>query len=278
MALLILPSILGMTIFFIIPFVWMIYLSFNEVSPQGRSFGLGNYIGLFGNSSFKLAVNNTVLFTIISVPLIIAVSLLLAIMLNKKIKFKRQLRTSFVIPLVVPTASIILFFEMIFDTKGLINAVVKSFGFDAINWLNSEYALFVIVTMFIWKNVGYNIILFWSGLQNIPKEYYEAASIDGASAFQKFFRITLIYLMPTTFFVLIISIINSFKVFKEIYLMAGAYPHQSIYMLQHFMNNLFFKLDYYKLVSAAIIMMIVIASFVFVMFKIQNRISEVIDG
>jgi len=273
---LILPSILGMGVFFVLPFVWMLFLSFNQLTSSGKTVGLGNYIQLFSNSSFRLAATNTTRFTVISVVLIMSISLVLALLLNKKLPLKRELRTAFVVPLVVPVASIILFFELIFDGNGIINGIANGFGLAGANWLSSEQTMIVVVVIYVWKNVGYNIILFWSGLQNIPIEYYEAASIDGANGFQQFRFITFVYLMPTSFFVFVISIMNSFKVFREVYILAGAYPHQSVYMLQHFMNNQFSKLDYYKLVSAAILMMIVITIIVFIMFKVQNKICKAI--
>lgn len=273
---LILPSLLGMGVFFVLPFVWMLKLSFSQLTSTGEKFGLGNYVQLFSNSSFRLAAANTTKFTIISVILIMSISLFIALMLNKKLPMKRQLRTAFIVPLVVPVASIILFFEMIFDGSGLINAIANRIGLEGANWLSSDKTMIVVVVIYVWKNVGYNIILFWAGLQNIPIEYYEAASIDGANSFQQFSFITLIYLMPTTFFVFVISIMNSFKVFREVYILAGAYPHQSVYMLQHFMNNQFSKLDYYKLVSAAILMMIVVTLIVFIMFIVQKKISKAI--
>lgn len=273
---LILPSIIGMGVFFVLPFVWMIVLSFNQLTSSGKAFGFGNYIQLFSNSSFRLAATNTARFTIISVILIMSISLALALMLNKKLPMKRQLKTAFIVPLVVPVASIILFFEMIFDGNGLVNGIINAFGLTGVNWLSSDKTMAVVVVIYVWKNVGYNIILFLAGLQNIPTEYYEAASIDGANSIQQFYFITFVYLMPTSFFVFVISIMNSFKVFREVYILAGAYPHQSVYMLQHFMNNQFVKLDYYKLVSAAILMMIVITIIVFIIFKVQNRISKAI--
>jgi len=273
---LVLPSLLGMGVFFVLPFVWMLKLSFSQLTSTGEKFGVGNYVQLFSNSSFRLAATNTTKFTIISVILIMSVSLFIALMLNKNLPMKRQLRTAFIVPLVVPVASIILFFEMIFDGSGLINAIANRIGLEGGNWLSSDKTMIVVVVIYVWKNVGYNIILFWAGLQNIPIEYYEAASIDGANSFQQFSFITLIYLMPTTFFVFVISIMNSFKVFREVYILAGAYPHQSVYMLQHFMNNQFSKLDYYKLVSAAILMMIVVTLIVFIMFIVQKRISKAI--
>lgn len=275
---LIAPSVIGLLIFYIIPFIWMIIYSFFDSPINGKFVGIQNYIGLLGNNAYKQAVANTAIFTGISVPLIIILSLLLSMLLNKKIRFSHEFRTAFIVPLVVPVASVIIFFELLFDYRGFLNRILDFFNIAPIDWMNSSYAMIAVITIYIWKNVGYNIILFLAGLQGIPKEYYEAASIDGAGPAAKFFHITLVYLMPTTFFVIIISIINSFKVFREVYLLAGDYPHQSIYMLQHYMNNAFRKLDYHKLVTSAILMTLVIYIFVFILFRVQKRINDAIGN
>lgn len=275
---LIAPSVIGLLIFYIIPFIWMIIYSLFDSPINGKFVGIQNYIDLLGNNAYKQAVANTAIFTGISVPLIIILSLLLSMLLNKKIRFSHEFRTAFIVPLVVPVASVIIFFELLFDYRGFLNRILDFFNIVPIDWMNSSYAMIAVITIYIWKNVGYNIILFLAGLQGIPKEYYEAASIDGAGPAAKFFHITLVYLMPTTFFVIIISIINSFKVFREVYLLAGDYPHQSIYMLQHYMNNAFRKLDYHKLVTSAILMTLVIYIFVFILFKVQKRINDAIGN
>lgn len=276
--LLIAPSIIGILVFYIIPFIWMVIYSFFDKPVNGSFVGFRNYIDLINNGVYRKALSNTAIFTGISVPLIIILSLILAILLNQKIHFKHTLRTSFIVPLVVPVASIILFFEYIFDKYGLINKIFSIFNLDAIDWLNSPFAMFVVVIIYVWKNLGYNIVLFLAGLQGIPKEYYEAADIDGAGTLTKFFNITSIYLMPTTFFVIIISIINSFKVFKEVYILSGSYPHESIYMLQHYLNNMFSKLDYHKLVTSAVLMAILLYLIIFILFKIQKRVERYTEG
>jgi ABC-type sugar transport systems, permease components len=275
---LIAPSVIGLLIFYIIPFIWMIIYSLFDSPINGKFVGIQNYINLLSNNAYKQAVTNTAIFTMISVPLIVIISLLLSILLDKKIHFSQGIKTAFIVPLVVPVASVIIFFELFFDDKGFLNNILYFFRIPSIDWMNSSYAMMAIITIYIWKNLGYNIILFFAGLQGIPKEYYEAASIDGAGPIAKFFHITLVYLMPTTFFVIIISIINSFKVFREVYLMAGDYPHQSIYMLQHYMNNAFRKLDYHKLVTSAILMTLVIYIVVFILFKVQKKINESIGN
>jgi len=275
---LIAPSVIGLLIFYIIPFIGMIIYSFFDSPLNGNFVSFQNYIDLLKNEAYKQAVKNTAIFTGISVPLIVVISLLLSLLLNSKIHFSHGFRTAFIVPLVVPVASVIIFFELLFDYRGFLNSFFQMFDIAPIDWLNSSYAMIAVITIYIWKNVGYNIVLFLAGLQGIPKEYYEAASIDGAGPVAKFFNITLVYLMPTTFFVVIISIINSFKVFREVYLLAGDYPHQSIYMLQHYINNAFRKLDYHKLVTAAILMTLVVYIFVFILFKVQKRINDAIGN
>lgn len=269
---LILPSLMGIMIFYLIPYVLMLGYSF-----FGSGSVIDQYLLVLNNSVFQLASRNTLIFALISVPLLILLSMLMAIALNKKILFRSNLRTVFILPLILPVATIIIFFEMFFDLNGFLNYIMSVFKISPINWINSQYAMVVIITIYIWKNIGYNIILFLAGLQSIPVEYYEAAKLDGAGWYRSFRHITFIYLMPTTFFVLIISIINSFKVFKEIYILTGSYPHNSIYMLQHYMNNLFHKLEYSKLVTAAIIMSFFIICVVWVLFKIQKKIVDIVS-
>ncbi|SDY97647.1 carbohydrate ABC transporter membrane protein 1, CUT1 family (TC 3.A.1.1.-) [Proteiniborus ethanoligenes] len=272
------PSVIGISVFYIIPFIWMVIYSFFDKPVNGSFVGFKNYIDLINNGIYRKALSNTAIFTGISVPLIIILSLILAILLNQKIHFKHTLRTSFIVPLVVPVASVILFFEYIFDYHGLVNKIFSMLNINATDWLNSPHAMLVVIIIYVWKNLGYNMILFLAGLQGIPKEYYEAADIDGAGALTKFFNITSIYLMPTTFFVIIISIISSFKVFKEVYLLSGSYPHESIYMLQHYLNNMFSKLDYHKLVTSAVLMAVVLYLIIFILFKIQKKVERYIEG
>ena len=272
------PSLMGFLIFFFIPFVGGLYYSFVD-SPIGGNFvGLANYIDLLRNPVFQKAGYNTFIFTVISVPLNMLLSLGLALLLNRKIYGRNIIRMGFIIPLVVPVASVVLVWQILFDMNGSINAFISVFGFSPIDWMKTEYARIVVIIVYLWKNLGYNMLLFLAGLQNIPPEYYEAADIDGASPWKKFANITLIYLTPTTFFVFIMSIINSFKVFREVYLISGAYPHDSIYMLQHYMNNKFASLDYQMLTSAAFIMAIFIYILVLFLFKIQIKINSTIGG
>lgn len=272
------PSLAGFLIFFLLPYLLGIYYSLVDNAFSRNFVGLTNYIQLFQSESFNKAGANTLIFTGACVPLIILLSLILALIINKEIYFRNVLRTLLVSPLVVPVASVVMFWQILFHEEGTINYILISLGAKTTDWLNTKWSVAVILIVYLWKNIGYNLILFLAGLQNIPKEYYESSDIDGAGPFTKFTNITLIYLTPTAFFVFIMSIINSFKIFREIYLMSGDYPHDSIYMLQHYMNNTFAALDYQKLTSAAFVMGCVIYLLVFVLFLVEKKISASIAG
>lgn len=271
------PSLLGFAVFYILPFIGGIYYSLVDSPFNGEFVGLKNYIELLGNPSFIKAVKNTAVFTSLSVPLNMVLSLGLAILLNKRIHGKSILRTLFITPLVVPVASVVLVWQSMFDINGTLNALITSLGHNPVDWMKSDWARATVVVVYLWKNIGYSMVLFLAGLQNIPVEYYEAARIDGAGIWKQFTSITLVYLTPTAFFVFIMSIINSFKVFREAYLISGDYPHSSIYMLQHYMNNMFAGLDYQKLTTAAFIMAVFIIMLVLVLFIIERRINRVIN-
>ena len=271
------PSLAGFLFFFLLPFLGGFYYSLIDSPFKAEFVGLQNYINLLENPVFRKAGFNTAVFTAISVPLNMLISLLLALMLNKSLYFKNILRTAFITPLVVPVASIVLVWQIVFDLRGSLNLLLTVLGHGAVDWMKTDWARLVVVIVYLWKNTGYNMVLFLAGLQNIPVEYYESANIDGAGPLRKFWNITLIYLTPTTFFVFIISIINSFKVFRETYLISGAYPHDSIYMLQHYMNNMFGSLDYQKLTSAAFIMALLIYLLVLVLFASERKISRILS-
>jgi len=271
------PSLIGVLIFFILPFFIVIYYSFID-NPINKEFVfLDNFISVFKNASFQKAASNTAIFSLISVPLVTVFSLILAMILNYKIPFKTQFRTIFLCPIMVPIASVVLIWQVLFHYHGSLNSFTASFGIAPIDWLKSEGSLVVIVIMFMWKNLGYNMILFLAAINNIPREIIEVADIEGASPFYIFIHLKLRYLSPTILFVTTLSLINSFKIFREVYLLTGEYPFDSLYMLQHFMNNTFGTLDYQKLSSAAIIMAIVVVAVIAALFIFENKYGEDVE-
>lgn len=225
------------------------------------------------NQPYLKGLKNTIMFILICVPLNILISLGVAILIQKTKRFKELFILIFLIPLVIPSGSMAFFWKMFFDINGYLNNILFHLGLAKINWLETSLVRYVIALIFIWKNLGYNMILFLSGLSSIPKEYYEAAKVDGAGPLNEFINITVVNLVPTFFIVIIMSIINSFKVFKEIFLITGSYPHESIYMLQHFMNNMFSSLNYQKLTTATCILILIIGTLIQFLFKIEREIN-----
>lgn len=270
------PSGIGFALFYLIPFVMGVVYSFMDSSIDGHFVGLDNYRELLASSSFRKAASNTFYFSAVSVPLMLALSLGLAMLLNKNIYLRQWLRTAYVLPLVVPVASIILIWQMLFDWNGSLNAWLSFFGFERTDWMKTDAARNVVIVVYLWKNIGYNVILFLAGLQQIPKDYYETAQIEGAGRLRQL-GITLIYLTSTMFFVIIMSIINSFKVFRETYLIASDYPHDSIYMLQHYMNNMFVSLDIQKLTAAASLMVGCILLLVLGLFMMERKYRQFME-
>ena len=272
------PSLLGVGVFFIVPFGVVVYYSLIDGVGSRNFVGLENFDKLFHNSAFIMAAKNTLHFSLIAVPLAVILAIVLALMLEARIPLKSQFRTFFLSPMMVPVASVVLIWQVLFNYNGTINQFIAMFNIDPIDWLQSDYCQVVIVVLFLWKNLGYNMILFMSGLANIPKELLEVADVEGASEWYKFFAIKLRYLSPTVLFVTILSLINSFKVFREVYLLAGDYPYEKLYMLQHFMNNTFRSLDYQKLSAAAIVMALVMVVLIAILFKIEDWFGKDVEG
>ncbi|WP_248924665.1 carbohydrate ABC transporter permease [Paenibacillus hamazuiensis] len=271
------PSLVGFALFYLIPFAQGVGFSFMDNAVDDRFVGLDNYRGLLASDSFRNAVFNTFYFTAVTVPLIVAISLGLAMLLNQNVYMRNALRTAYVLPLVVPAASIIVIWQILFDWNGSLNAWLSFLGSGRADWMKSEAARNVVMVVYLWKNAGYNIILFLAGLQQIPKDYYETAKVEGASRLWQFRSITLVYLTSTMFFVVVMSIVNSFKVFRETYLIAGDYPHDSIYMLQHYMNNTFMSLDIQKLTAAATMMVMCILLVVLALFALERRFRQFME-
>ena len=273
-----LPSLLGVGLFFVLPFFVVIYYAgINNLTDKEFVF-LDNIISVLKNAAFKQAAKNTFTFSVTAVPLAVVLSLLLAMALMRKVHFKSQLRTFFLTPMMVPVASVVLIFQVLFHYNGAVNDWLAVFGVEKIDWFKSEYAMVVVGLLFLWKNLGYNMILFMAALANIPAEMIEVAVLEGAGAWKTFWYIKLRYLSPTILFVTLFSLINSFKIFREVYLLSGSYPYSSMYTLQHFMNNMFNKLDYQKLSSAAIVMSAVMIVIIGALFLVENHYGKDVEG
>lgn len=248
-----LPSLLLVSILVLVPFCDVLRRSF--FSAMGGQFvGLQNYRDVFHNEAFQRAARNTAEFTVICIPVLLLLSLLLALLVDA-LKEKRGIfKTSFLIPMSIPVASVVLLWKVIFHENGLLNQLLGNMGLETVDWLNSGSAMTVLMATYIWKNAGYDMVLWLSGLTAISPSLYESASLDGAGTLRRLLYITLPNLIPTLFTAAVLSLLNSFKVFREAYLISGSYPHESIYMLQHLFNNWFTRLDIDKMCAGAVLM------------------------
>lgn len=246
-----LPSFVGICFFFVIPYIRMINYSFINNQFDGKFVGLSNYIKTINNEYFLLAIKNSMLIILVCVPILIILAIVLSLLISFGIKELRQLKFAFIIPMLVPTASITLIWSTMF-------AKVDN--------------VFPIWLLFIWKNIGICIILISAAFSNVSKEIFEAAKIDGATTKKIHIRITIPIIMPTIVFSTLLSIVNSFKIFKESYLYYGTnYPPDSSYTLQYYMNNHFLKLNYQQMSTSAILTSFVILAIVLIVLKVQRR-------
>lgn len=266
------PSLVGVLLFFFLPLLMLLKTSFQKSATNTGFVGFKNYERVLTNDAFISASKNTLSFALIAVPLAVLLALLLAILLNTGLPGKSIFRSILLNPMMVPVASVVLIWQVFFSYNGVVNGWgMNFFGWDKTDWLKSDYAQIVILILFIWKNLGYNMVLFLAALNNIPGEILESAMLDGAGSFTRFFKIKMHYLSPTLFFVAIMSLINSFKIFREVYLLTGDHPYDNLYMLQHFMNNAFSNLDYSKLSAGAILMCIVMIIIVGGLFFFESK-------
>ncbi|CAH1208269.1 Melibiose/raffinose/stachyose import permease protein MelD [Paenibacillus auburnensis] len=244
---LIAPTMIGLIVLNIIPIIQTAYLSFFKSGDFGRGnifVGLDNYRKMFDDVQVWHAVGNTLLYAVLVVPISIALSLIVAVLLNGEIRGKSLYRTIYFIPMVAAPAAVTMVWRWLYNEHfGLINYVLSRIGINAVDWVgNPKVSLISIAIIGIWSVIGYNMVLLLAGLQEIPKDFYEASEIDGASKLRQFFVITLPLLSPTLFFVVVTSVIQAMQVFDVIYMMidvtSPAYEH-TVSLVYLFYNNSF---------------------------------------
>lgn len=245
-----LPSLAGVVLFVLLPFGWVIVTSFSK--------GLSNYKTVLTNEAFWLAVKNTLRFTGIGIPLLLLLSFAAALGIYKS-KYMRFLKSIYLLPMAVPTAVVVLIWKVFFHKAGIANQILAAFHIGAVDWLSGKASFWVLIISYIWKNMGYTIVLWIAGMAAIPKSITEAARVDGASEWQNMRYMILPQLKPVFYTITMLSFLNSFKVFREAYLVAGSYPHRSMYLLQHLFNNWFTNLEIDKMSSAAVLLAVFFA-------------------
>ena len=252
-----LPNLFGVLYFSLIPMMQVLFRSFQS-AIGGRWVGIQNYVTVMGNAAFQRAIANTGKFTAVCIPLLIVISLALAVLLYSIPAVGSALRSIFLMPMAVPAASVVLVWKALFHKKGLINGALLALGGSGVDWMGSGAAFWMLVISYLWKNLGYTVVLWMAGLAGIPESMYEAAQVDGANALQTFLHITLPNLRGSAYTITVLSLLNSFKVFREAWLVAGDYPHESMYLLQHLYNNWFREVDFDKIAAASVMTSVVV--------------------
>ena len=267
----ILHSFAVVCVFWLLPYVDVIRRSFFG-AVNGVFTGFMNYQMIFSNQAFLLAGKNTLRFFGICIPLLVVLSLAAAVLLNGLGKNQKQLmKTAFLLPMAIPVASVAILWKVLFNGQGLLNHFLEMLSLKSIDWLNTKATFWVLVISYIWRNLGYDIVLWLAGLSTIPESLYEAAKVDGAGAWKCFTRITCPNLLPSLFTIVVLSLLNGFKVFREAYLVAGDYPQENMYLLQHLFNNWYRDLAMDKMAAAAVVTGIAIMVLVLLLQKAWER-------
>ena len=247
-----LPSFLGVGLFWIIPYGDVIRRSFFS-AVSGEFTGLKNYRTVFENQAFRLAAGNTLKLFCICIPLLVGLSLLIAVLLTRRKKSMHILKSMFLLPMAIPVASVVLLWKVLFHSQGILNHLLELLSVHGPDWMNTDASFFVLVVSYLWRNLGYDIVLWVAGLGAIPAALYEAARVDGAGEWTCFIKITVPNLLPSLFTIVVLSLLNGFKVFREAWLVAGDYPQESMYLLQHLFNNWYRDLSLDKMAAAAVV-------------------------
>ena len=242
------PAVMGLLAFLVLPFGYTFLRSFTTGLGWGRFVGLENYAQLFGNRLFLLALKNTFLFLACGLALILPLSLFLALLLQKAGKWGKPLALALLFPMVLPVSAIVIVVNLVFAENGLLSQITGPYP-----WMDSSFAFVILLGLYLWKNVGIAVVILLAGLTTIPGELYESANMDGAGKWARLTKVTLPMLRPGLLVVTILSSLNAFKNFREAFVLGGDHPHESIYMLQHFMNNNFENMNFPRLSVAAVV-------------------------
>lgn len=249
-----LPSLAGVLIFVLLPFADVVRHSFLTAVTEEWT-GLHNYELVFANQAFRLAVKNTVRFTLVCLPLLIGIGLFLSVQLSR-LKKVQLIKSLFLLPMAMPAATVVLIWKMIFAKQGFLNAGLLLAGLlpegAMPDYMGTGASFWVLVFSYIWKNLGYTMVLWLAGIFSVSEGLTEAARVDGATKRQCFWYVIFPNLKGSLYTITVLSFLNSFKVFREAYLVAGSYPHESMYLLQHLFNNWFVNLELDKMAASAV--------------------------
>lgn len=275
-----LPALVILVTFQIYPIFKALLMSFytkyNYFKHIVFEYGFDNYINLFKDEKFILALKNTVIFVIGVVPASMIMSLFIATLLNSNIRFKNLFRNIYFLPFVTSTTAIAMVWRWIYHSQyGLLNYFLGFIGIDPIQWLvDPKWSMFALIILSIWKTLGYNILIILTGLQNIDEQYNNAAKIDGARTWKRFLRITFPLVSPTLFFVSITSLIGAFKVFGEVYILFDKMPgplNSCLTMVYYIYDKLAVKYSYGMASAASVVLFLIVLTITLIQFIISKK-------
>ncbi len=246
-----LPGLAGLLVFYVVPFIGGLYFSMTDGTIANQFVWFKNYQRVWENDVFRLGLQNSLELSLISAPLIFLFSFVLSVMLRSLKERSLGFRNILLMPYLVPSSALLIIWMILFDYGGVINRLVAAMGLERVLWLESAALRVPVVLLYVWKNIGFSVVIFSAALSSVPDEFYEFARLEGANVLQQEVKITLPLILPTAFLVFVLAWVNAFKIFKEVYFIGGAYPRDAVYTLQHFMNNKFAKLDYQDVTTAA---------------------------
>ncbi|MBP3544526.1 MAG: sugar ABC transporter permease [Lachnospiraceae bacterium] len=262
----VLPSLIGVLLFFVVPFGINVIYSFSRSVASFEFVGLKNYRELFASDAFVLSFRNTTLFMFMGILLLLILANAMAMFFDYAVK-KRFLFAGLalmgsVVPMIIPTGSVLVFIQKLFGENGV---------FDSVAWMTTSAASAMLLLIFLWKNAGYCMLVIFTGIHTIPKEVFEAAKLDGANGRRIYIHMILPQIKSFLSFSVIMGIIGIFKTYRESYLLLGEYPHESVYMLQNFLNNNFYSINYQRLTTASIVFTIFLSVLLAAVFIGGNR-------
>lgn len=252
----VLPILAGMMVFFLVPLFLSVRYAFIRGVEDTRFVGFQNFLDLFHNPAFLLAVKNTLVFAGIGVPAVVALSLWLATALSNG---DSSLRRFMLLPMVMPVAASLMGWSAILGDQGLVPAMIEALGMGQVNFLGDKGARWTLLFLYVVKNFGYMTIILSSAIAMIPQDHHEAFALDSCSSFWFTVKIVVPQIAPVIFFVIILCVVNCFQIFREVFSLYGFYPPNSLYMIQNFLNNNFLKLNYSRLCTASILVTLAVA-------------------
>ena len=268
-----LPSLLGMAVLYLVPIVYTLLLSF----VSGGKLGIENYRELFQTEAFRRASVNTIRFMLLAISLQLLFGLHMAKGLDQQARMRGEKwnlsMALLLLPLIVPSGSVATFFQIIFAENGVINGLLVTCGISPVSWFESGWSIVVLLLFYLWKNTPYSMIVLTVGMRAIPQDVLSAAYLDGCNEMRLLLRIKLPLLLPHFFFSILFGVLSVFRVFRQSYLLFGDYPHDSVYMIQNFLNNNFARFNVQRLSAAAIVILSILFFALCLLYLLLSRRS-----